>query len=269
MVKPLTRKRLGTIFVPSFALYVISWFIDYLYLEISLLLLLIILFIITLKTERRIVDDVFSVLLIGFFFYSVLGYINKMEENLLFNIGIIIISFSWIIVFNRYFKLEEEERLPILEAFFERRMSFETFGGLISLGFLKVIFDVQILDANITISKEVLSNLYSINFQLFGIILTGVIMIAVFIARGHGDIEQRKKRVLTQGIKGILRFAIPLIFLSILGIIANMDLYIGKDMSSFGNTIVTWIFSLTVLMTIFCILFIGMLIYDLLEIKEE
>ncbi len=40
-------------------------------------------------------------------------------------------------------------------------------------------------------------------------------------------------------------------------------------MSSFENTIVTWIFSVTVLMSIFCILFIGMLIYDLLEIEEE
>ena len=266
MVNILTPKRLGTILFPSLALYAISWFINYLYLEISLLLLLIIFFIITLKTERKIVDDVFGVLLIGFFFYS-LFYVNKMEQNSLFNLGIIIISFSWIIIFNRYFKLEEEERLPILEAFFERRMSFETFGGLISLGFLKVIFDFQILDANITINKEVLSNLYSINFQLFGIILTGVIMIAIFIAGGHGDIEQRKKGVLAQGVKGIVLFAIPIIFLSILGIISNMDLYIGQNMFPFQNTIVTWIFSVTVLMSIFCILFIGMLIYDLLEIK--
>lgn len=120
------------------------------------------------------------------------------------NLGITFISLLWLIVFTRYFFLEEEERLPMLEAFFERRMSFEAVGGLISMGFLKVIFDFQILNANITISKKVLSNLYSINFQLFGIILTGVIAITVFIARGHGDIEQRKKRVLTQGIKGIV-----------------------------------------------------------------
>lgn len=43
----------------------------------------------------------------------------------------------------------------------------------------------------------------------------------------------------------------------------------GRDMSSFENTIVTWIFSVTVLILIFCILSIGMLIYDLLEIKEK
>lgn len=64
-------------------------------------------------------------------------------------------------------------------------------------------------------------------------------------------------------------FAISLIFLSILGIIANMDLYIGQDMSSFENTIMTGIFSVTVLMSLICILLIGMLIYDLLETKEE
>lgn len=157
----------------------------------------------------------------------------------------------------------------MLEAFFERRMSFEAVGCLISMGFLKVIFDFQILNANITISKKVLSNLYSINFQLFGIILTGVIAITVFIAGGQRDIEPRKKKVLAQGIKGILLFAIPIIFLSILGIISNMDLYIGQNMSPFQNTIVTWIFSVTVLMSIFCISFIGMLIYDLLEIEEK
>lgn len=64
-------------------------------------------------------------------------------------------------------------------------------------------------------------------------------------------------------------FAISLIFLSILGIIANRDLYIGQDMSSFENTTMTGIFSVTVLMSLICILLIGMLIYDLLETKEE
>ena len=267
MVTPLTLKRVATIIVPTFTFYVISWFIDYLYLEISLLLLLAILYIIALKTEKGIVADIFSILLIGFFFYSVC-YIRNIEQNIVFNLGIIIISFSWITIFNRYFKLEEE-RLPILGAILERRNSFEAFGTIISLGFLKVIFDVQILNVNINISKEVLSNLYSINSQLFGIILTGVIMMAIFIAGGHRDIAQRKKRVLAQGIKGILLFAIPIIFLSFFGIISNMDLYIGRDMSPFENTIVTWIFSVTVLMSIFCILFIGMLIYDLLEIEEK
>ena len=273
MVNILTHKGFGTLIVLIIALSVLSLSINYLYLEISLLLLLIILFIIALKIEKTIVANIFGILLIGFILYSTL-VVLKMEENRLFNLGIIFISIPWIIVFNRYFKLVEEERLPRLEAFFERRNSLEIFGTFISLGFLKVIFDFKILNANITIGKEVLSNLYSINFQLFGIILTGVIMIAVFIARGHGDIvqgkkEQKKKGVLTQGVKGIVLFAIPIIFLPVLGIIANMDLYIGQDMSSFQNTIVTWIFSVTFLMSIFCILFIGMLIYDLLEIKEE
>lgn len=249
------------------ALYVLSLSVKYYYMEISLLLLLIVLFIIDQKTEKRIVANIFGNLLIIFFLYPV-PYIS---DSLLFNIGIVIMSLFWIIIFNRYFKLDEEERLPLLEVLFKRRKSFETIGILISLGFLKLIFDLQIMDANITISKEVLSNLYSINFQLFGIILTGVIMIAVFVAEGHGDIvqgkEQRKKKVLAQSIKGVLLFAIPIIFLSVLGIISNMNLYIGQDMSSFQNTIVTWIFSVTVLLSIFCILFIGMLIYDLLEIK--
>ena len=40
-------------------------------------------------------------------------------------------------------------------------------------------------------------------------------------------------------------------------------------MSSFENTIVTWIFSVTVLLLIFCILFIGMLIHDLLEVEGK
>ena len=244
-------------------------FIKYSYLEISLSLLLIVLLIIGLKTGKGIIFDAFCILLIGFFLHSVLFCSQVMEENGLFNLGIVFISLPWILVFNRYFKLEEEERLPPLVSFFERRRSFETVGVLLSFVFLKVFSDFQILDVNITIGKEVLSNLYSINFQLFGIILTGVIMIAVFIARGHEDREQRKKEVLAQGVKGILLFAIPIIFLSVLGVISNMDLYIGSDMSSIDNTLVTLIFSLTVLMSIFCILFIGMLIYDLLEIEEN
>jgi len=225
MTNILTRKGVVTMIIPTIALYGFSLFVNYLYLEISLLSLLIILFIIGQKTEKGIVADIFGILLFAFIFYSLLVVV-KMEENQLFNIGIISISFLWIFIFNRYFKLEEE-RLPILETFFERRMSFETFGGLISMGFLKLIFDLQILNASITIGKEVLSNLYSINSQLFGIILTGVIMITVFIVGGHGDITQGKKKVLAQGIKGILVFAIPIIFLSLLGIILNTDLYIG------------------------------------------
>lgn len=268
MTNILTRKGVVTIFIPTIALSGFSLFVNYLYLEISLLSLLIILFIVGQKTEKRIVANIFGNFLLVFFFYSQL-VVSKMGENQLFNLGIVIISFSWLIVFNRYFKLVEEERLPLLEAFFERRKSFETFGGLISMGLLKLIFDFQILNASITIGKEVLSNLYSINSQLFGIILTGVIMITVFIAGGHRDITQRKERVLAQGIKGIMLFAIPIIFLSFLGIILNRDLYIGQDMSSFQNTIATWIFSVTVLMSIFCILFTGMLIHDLLEGEGE
>ena len=263
----ITPKGVVTIIIPAAALSALSSFINYLYLEISLLLLLIILFIASLKTENKIIANIFGNLLIVFVLYSLL-VVLKIEENRLFNLGIIIISFFWVLfVFNRYFKLEEEERLPLLEVLFERRESFETFGTLISLGFLKLIFDLQILDVNITIGKEVLSNFYSINSHLFGVILTGVIMITVFLASGHGDIEQRKKKVLAQGIKGVLLFPISIIFLSVLGIITNMNLYIGQDMSSFQNTIVTWIFSVTILLSIFCILFIGMLIYDLLEIK--
>lgn len=259
---------LGILFVPNI-LIVFSWFIDYKYLQISLSLILIILFIFSLKTEKGIIVDVLGIFLLGFLLHSVCLCSLRMEENRLFNLGMMIIGFLWIFVFNRYFELEEEERLPPLASLFERRKSFESVGVLISFGFLKVISDFQILDVNITIGKEALSNLYSINFQLFGIILTGVIMIACFIAGRHGDREQRRKRVLAQGVKGIVLFAIPIIFLSIFGIISNMDLYIGKDMSSFGNTIATWIFSVTALMSIFCILFIGMLIHDLLEIDEE
>ena len=244
-------------------------FIKYSYLEISLSLLLIVLLIIVLKTGNGIISDAFCILLIGFFLHSALFCSLVMEENGLFNLGIVLISLPWIFVFNRYFRLEGEERLPLLEVLFERRESFEIFGTLISMGFLKLIFDLQIMEVNIRIGKEALSNFYSINFQLFGIILTGVIMIAVFIARGHEDREQRKKEVLAQGVKGILLFAIPIIFLSVLGVISNMDLYIGRDMSSIDNTLVTLLFSLTVLMSIFCISFIGMLIYDLLEIEEN
>jgi hypothetical protein len=230
MTTILSLKGVVAIIIPTTVLYVLSLFVNYLYLEISLLLLLIILFITSLKTENMIIANILGNLLIVFVLYSCL-HVSNIEQNRLFNLGIIIISFFWIIIFNHYFKLVEEERLPLLEAFFERRNSFEVFGGLISIGFLKVIFDFQILNANITISKEVLSNLYSVNFQLFGIILTGVIAITIFIARGHGDMvqgkkEQRKKRVLVQGIKGIMLFAIPIIFLSFLGIVSNMDLYI-------------------------------------------
>lgn len=261
-------------FVLSYALYFISLHIDYLFMEISLLLLLTTLFTISLKKDWGIVSDAFGVLLIAFMCYPLL-YMRQMEENSLFNTGIILISTLWIFVFNRYFKLEEEERLPILESFFERRKSFGTFGTLISLGFFKVIFDLQllchlqILDANITITKEVLTNFYSIISQLFGIILTGIIVITIFIIGEYKTVEQRQKGVLIRDTKGIMIFSIPLIFLSLLGIILNMDLYIGKDMSSFENSFITGLFYLTVLLLIFCILFIVMLIYDLLESEDK
>jgi len=262
------------VFVLSYALYFISLHIDYLFMEISLLLLLTTLFTISLKKDWGIVSDAFGVLLIAFMCYPLL-YMRQMEENSLFNTGIILISTLWIFVFNRYFKLEEEERLPILESFFERRKSFGTFGTLISLGFFKVIFDLQllchlqILDANITITKEVLTNFYSIISQLFGIILTGIIVITIFIIGEYKTVEQRQKGVLIRDTKGIMIFSIPLIFLSLLGIILNMDLYIGKDMSSFENSFITGLFYLTVLLLIFCILFIVMLIYDLLESEDK
>ena len=261
-------------FVLSYALYFISRHIDYLLMEISLLLLLTTLFTISLKKDWGIVSNAFGVLLFVFFFYPLL-YMRQMEENSLFNTGILLISILWIFVFNRYFKLEEEERLPILESFFERRKSFAAFGTLISLGFFKVIFDLQllchlqILDANIAITKEVLTNFYSIISQLFGIILTGIIVITIFIIGEYKTVEQRQKEVLIRGTKGIMIFSIPLIFLSLFGIILNTDLYIGKDMSSFENSFVTGLFYLIVLLLIFCILFIVMLIYDLLESEDK
>jgi hypothetical protein len=264
----LTPKGIVTIIISTAALYGLSLCVNYLYLELFLLLLLTILFITALKTENEIIANIFGNLLFVSVLYSV-PHINKIDPNRLFNFGIIFISFLWIFIFNRYFKLEEEERLPILVAISERRDSREAVGTIISLGFLKVIFDLQILDANITISKEVLSNFYSINSQLFGIIFTAVIVITAFIAGEQGNVEHRKKNILVQCIKGILLFAIPIIFLSICGILLDMDLRIGKDMLPIQNTLVTWIFSMTVLMSIFCILFMGLLIHDLLDIEGE
>ncbi len=264
-------KGIITIFIPTIVLYAFSLCINYWYLESSLLLLLTILFITALKTENEIIANIFGNLLFIFLFYSVL-YIIKIEQNRLFNLGIIIISFLWIFIFNRYFKLGEKEQKPLLEeldSFIERRMSFEVWGTLISVGFVKIIFDSQIIDQNIRISKEVLSNLYSVNLHLFGIILTAIIVITVFIAGEQGNIGHRKKKILVQGIKGILLFSIPIIFLSIFGIILNMDLNIGRDMLSIENTIATWIFSMTMLLLIFCISFIVVLIHDLLEIEGE
>jgi hypothetical protein len=46
-------------------------------------------------------------------------------------------------------------------------------------------------------------------------------------------------------------------------------LYIGKDRSSFENSLVTGLFYLIVLLLIFCILFIVMLIYDLLGSEDK
>jgi len=120
------------VFVLSYALCFISQHTNYLLMEISLLLLLITLFTISLKKDGDIVSNAFVVLLFAFIFYPLL-YMRPMEENSLFYAGIALISISWIFVFNRYFKLEEEERLPILESFFERRKSFAAFGTLISL----------------------------------------------------------------------------------------------------------------------------------------
>ena len=111
---------LGIIIVP-FTLSVFPLFIDYKYLEISLSLLLIIFLIIGVKTEKGIIVDAFCIFLLGFLLHSVYFCAQHMEENRLFNLGIVFISVSWIIVFNRYFKLEEEERLLPLVSFFERR----------------------------------------------------------------------------------------------------------------------------------------------------
>ncbi len=90
-----------------------------------------------------------------------------------------------------------------------------------------------------------------------------------FIIGEYKTVEQRQKEVLIRGTKGILIFSIPIIFLSLFGIILNTDLYIGKDRSSFENSFVTGLFYLIVLLLIFCILFIVMLISALLESEDK
>jgi len=263
----------------SFGLYWISkYLINYLTLEIILSLLLFFFFIVSWKIDKKILRNTFGILLFAFIYYSAL-YLNirDLRANSLFNAFIIIVSLFWIFVYNRYFKLEEEERLPILDSFFERRSSFETIGSFISLGIIKVTFDIQILcylqvfDANIAICQEALNSFYSIISQLFGIIVAAVIAITIFVVKDKEarPLESREKEILTRDIRGITIFSVPLIFLSLLGILLNKGLYIGKDMSSLSNSFVTGLFYLTIFLSIFGLLFIVMLIYDLFESSKN
>lgn len=248
---------------------IICWFIEYSYVEILFCILLFTLFIIALKTEKDVVNNIFGICLLTFFFYSFFFAVD-IKENKLFNLGVGIIFLPWVIVFNQYFKLLDEEKLPVLESFLKRRISYETLETLIYLVFLKVISDIQIFDIEIHICKEGLSQVYGITSQVSGIILTVSIAIAIFIV-GYEKIENHKRTVLIRGLKGIVVLAIPIVLLSIIGVMPEMDLYIGSNMSSFGNmnTIFAWIFFMTILLVMACISFIGLTIYDLLEVKSK
>ncbi|MGB7532335.1 MAG: hypothetical protein WA977_05065 [Halobacteriota archaeon] len=265
--KPFNRWILYLLFTIPFV-RIIRWFIEYKYIEILFCILLFTLFIIALKAEKDIVNNIFGICLLTFLFYS-LFFALDIEENKLFNFGVAIIILPWIIVFNQYFKLKEE-KLPVLDSFLKRRKSYETLATLIYLVFLKVISDIQIFDIEIHICKEGLSQTYGIASQVFGTILSVSIAIAIFIV-GYEKIENHRRAVLIRGLKGIVLLAIPIILLSIIGVMPDMDLYIGGDMSSFGNmnTIFIWIFFMTILMVMACISFIGMLIYNLLEVKSN
>lgn len=197
--------------------------------------------------------------------FSLLPWIYPIPKDLLQFYGLLFISLAWVLIFKKYFLPNEGE------VFREKGIYFALIGMTISLLFMKFILEIQLLNytriiPEIVLLKENLFWFYSITSQVFGIILTAIVVVGMFILDKYRH-KTRKKKLLTQGVIGITIFSIPIIVLSIIGTIINSDIKIGAEISSFETTVVFWIFSATLLTTIFCIMFVGMLILTLLDTK--
>ncbi len=238
---------------------------SYIYLEIFFSALLFGIFVINKKISSNIISDVYRTLWFAFLLYPA-AFAATIKENILFNLGILTIVILWVVIFDKYFALRAEERLPMLERFFETRKPYERLGALLSLIFLKTILDIQILGIEFAISHESLSGLYTTIAQVFGTILSITIMMAIFIL-GYEKIKEHEKVILARGLKCIFLLASSVFCISIIGIIGttpDMPLRIGLDMSASINAVSVLMFFLTILLSIYCILFIGMLMQELL-----
>lgn len=214
------------------------------------------------RSESNMGLNILYILSTSFFVYPIV-FASQIAGNPFFNSVILIILFSWIFIFGRYFRLGPEEKLSILKRFFEIRKSYEAVGILISMMFLKMICDIQILGKDFTITHESLSSLYATIAQVFGTILSITIMMAIFIL-GHEKITAHERTIFARGLKGIFLLASSVFCLSIIGIIPNMALRIGADMPKSINTALVLMFFLTMVLSVYCIMFIGMLLQELL-----
>lgn len=269
MIEKSTIKPVIAIVLPLVLYFIYSQtHFSYVYLEFFFALLLLVIFLSTKKSKKRSESNmgfnILSILSISFFFYPIV-FAYKIAGNLFFNSVILIILFSWVFIFGRYFRLGPEERLPILKQFFEIRELYEAVGILISMIFLKMICDIQILGKEFTITHESLSSLYAAIAQVFGTILSITIMMAIFILEYENEkITAHERTILARGLKGIFLLASSVFCLSIIGIIPNMPLSIGADMPKSINTALVLMFFLTMVLSAYCIMFIGMLLQELL-----
>jgi hypothetical protein len=240
---------------------ILTEFIYYLIFEFIFFIVFLALFLIILYNKQK---KYMSYFIYSLFIFSFLPLVHPFPWNFN-NTGIFMISFAWIFIFKKYFVSNERE---VYEG---KGFYFGLIGLTISLLFIKVTLEIQLLShtkiiPGIVLLKENLFWFYSITSQVFGFILSAIVVVTIFIL-GKYRHKTRRKKVLTQGVIGITLFSIPIIVLSIIGTVLNSDIKMGAEISSFETTVVSLIFSSTLIMTIFCIMFIGMLILSLLEVK--
>jgi len=185
---------------------------NYLHLEISFSILLIIILIIGLITKKEVLGSVLGTLLWIFFFYTFF-FAYYTEGNRLFLFSLFFISIICYLLFSHFFVpegAEREFRIPV--NFLKRRESFGLILALVTLFlFLKIVFDLQILNISFVISKEGLSDFYGVIAQVFGTILAIMVTMTIFILSSPSKLASTRQ-IFIRGVKGIAVFEVAAIF---------------------------------------------------------
>lgn len=241
--------------------------LNYLHLEISFSVLLVITLVIGLITKKEVIWSVLGTLLWIFFFYTFF-FAYYIEGNRLFLFSLFFISFICYLLFSHFFVPERAERefwIPI--NFLKRRESFGFILALVTLFlFLKIVFDLQILNISFVISKEGLSDFYRIIAQVFGTILAIMVTMTIFILSTPSKLSRGARQIFIRGVKGIAVFEVAAIFLSIMGALPHADLYFGKTLSN-HNAGIALIFFVTILLSLICLISLIILLTDILEVR--
>ena len=238
--------------------------LNYLHLEISFSVLLVITLVIGLITKKEVIWSVLGTLLWIFFFYTFF-FAYYIEGNQLFLFSLFFISFICYLLFSHFFVPERAERefwIPI--NFLKRRESFGFILALVTLFlFLKIVFDLQILNISFVISKEGLSDFYRIIAQVFGTILGIMVTMTIFILSSPSKLSRKVRQIFIRGVKGIAVFEVAAIFLSIMGVLPHADLHFGKT----PDVGMALIFFVTILLSLFCLTSLIILLTDILEVR--